>query len=279
VVSTNMRSTRARPATRRLLTLHVLRRERLSPHFARVTLGGGDIADFTPMGFDHWFRLCLPVPGGTLERVPDKLDTFSYLKFLTTAKATRPVLRNFSVRAFRPDGPEGPELDVDLVLHGSASDGGHGPAGPAATWAQNCSPGDVVGVLDEGTGYQLPDGVPHLRLVADETGVPAAANTLATLPDGVRAEVVLKVPDDTDRQDLRLPPGTQVTWLSRSGRPGTPGRLALAAATELPAPAGPWFGVAVGEQALASGLRRHWLAHGLPKDRLMFCGYWRAPRT
>ncbi|WP_410626009.1 hypothetical protein [Amycolatopsis sp. cmx-8-4] len=40
------------------------------------------------------------------------------------------------VRAYRPDGPDGPEFDVGFVLHGSAADG---TAGPAATWAQNCA--------------------------------------------------------------------------------------------------------------------------------------------
>jgi hypothetical protein len=50
----------------------------------------------------------------------------------------------------RPDGPDGPELDVDFVLHGSAADG---TAGPAAVWARNCARGDAVAVLDEGIGF------------------------------------------------------------------------------------------------------------------------------
>ena len=38
----------------------------------------------------------------------------------------------------------------------------------------------------------------------------------------------------------------------------------------------PGYGWVVGEQALATGLRRHWVKSGLAKDRIMFCGYWRA---
>lgn len=60
----------------------------------------------------------------------------------------RPVLRSYSVRAYRPDGPDGPELDIDFVLHGSAADG---TAGPAATWAQHCARDDAVAILDEGS--------------------------------------------------------------------------------------------------------------------------------
>ena len=37
---TNMQSTRVKPERSELLVLHVLRRERISSGFARVTLGG-----------------------------------------------------------------------------------------------------------------------------------------------------------------------------------------------------------------------------------------------
>lgn len=274
--STNMRTTRVKPETSRLLTLHVLRSKQISPHFSRVTLGGGDIAAFVPRGYDQWFRLFLPVAGGSLDRVPNKLDVVSYLRFLTVSRAARPVLRSYSVRAFRPDGPEGPELDVDFVLHGFTD--GDSP-GPAATWALACRPGDAVGILDEGTGFRLPGDAGHLRIVADETGLPATANILASLPDGITGDVVLEIPDEADRQDLSAPAGVEVTWLARNNHDQPPGRLALAAALDLPVPpepSRPWFGFTVGEQALASGVRRHWVSGGQPKDRLMFCGYWRA---
>jgi NADPH-dependent ferric siderophore reductase len=52
---TNLRANRIKPDNVELLTLHVLRRERLSPHFVRVTLGEGDVARFRSMGFDQWF--------------------------------------------------------------------------------------------------------------------------------------------------------------------------------------------------------------------------------
>ncbi|GIH97911.1 siderophore-interacting protein [Planobispora siamensis] len=61
------------------------------------------------MGYEQWFRLFLPVSGDSLTRLPGKPTTLSYARYLTIPKSSRPVLRNYSVRAYRP---EGPELDV-----------------------------------------------------------------------------------------------------------------------------------------------------------------------
>ena len=272
---TNMTQMRVKPATDQLITLHVLRRERLTPHVERVTLGHGDIEAFVPMGLDQWFRLFLPVPGGSLERVPHALDTRSYLRFLMVSKSQRPILRNYSVRQYRAEGPEGPELDVDVVLHGSPADG---TAGPAATWAQTCRRGDPVALLDEGTMFRLPADADHVLLVADETGLPAAAGILAALPAEVTGRALIELPGAEDRQALAAPPGVEITWLPREDAHATPGTLALATAQELAAPTGRGYGWVVGEQGLTSGVRRHWVGSGLPKDRLMFCGYWKARR-
>ncbi|MGA8116671.1 MAG: siderophore-interacting protein [Actinocatenispora sp.] len=171
MVRTNLRSTRVRPATTELLTLRVLRHEQVSPHFQRVTLGHGDIERFHHMGFDQWFRLFIPTAGDeSLARMPRTLTAMSYAKYMTIPKATRPILRNYSVRDYRPDGPEGPELDVDFVLHGSPDDG---TAGPATTWATTCRAGDTVAIFNEGIRFNPPPSIRRVLLVADETGLPA----------------------------------------------------------------------------------------------------------
>jgi NADPH-dependent ferric siderophore reductase len=271
VARTNLNSTRVRPRTADLITLRVLRRERISPHFARVTLGHGDIERFIPMGFDQWFRLFIPVGGGSLARVPRRLTTASYLRYLTISKTQRPVLRNYSVRAYRADGPEGPELDVDFVLHGSADDG---TAGPAATWATTCAKGDPVAILDEGIGFNPPPEARRVLLVADESGLPAVAGILSSLPGDARGQVLVEIPSQDDEQDLAGPQGVDVRWLVREK--GVPGRAALAAAQALDLPDEPFFGWTVGEQTLPTRLRRHWVKAGVPKNHIMFCGYWRA---
>lgn len=93
-----------KPASAELLHLTVLRSERLSAGWMRVTLGGGDIDRFAPMGYDQWFRLFLPIGGEAgLERVPEKANKiFGYLRFLRIPDGEPPVMRNYTVRAHRP---------------------------------------------------------------------------------------------------------------------------------------------------------------------------------
>lgn len=278
----NLTATRVKPDTAELITLRVLRRERLSPHFARVTLGGDEIDRFRYMGFDQWFRLFIPTGGDQgLARLPAKLDAMSYTRYLMISKAERPAMRNYTVRAYRPAGPQGAELDVDFVLHGldSSAAGGSAPAapaGPAAKWATSCAAGDVVAILDEGIGFNPAPNLDRVFLVADETGLPAAAGILASLAPDIRGTALIEVPSDEDRQQLTAPAGVEITWILRRNGTEIPGRTALAAATEIPVPAEPFYGWTVGERALPANVRRHWVRAGVSKENIMFCGYWRA---
>ena len=269
----NLRATRIKPGNADLLTLHVVRREQISPHFVRVTLGGGDIARFRHMGFDQWFRLFIPVAEDSLEslsRLPRKLDLLSYAKYLTIAKAMRPVLRNYTVRAYRP---EGPELDLDVVIHGSTADGS---AGPGATWALSCQAGDPVGLLDEGVGFNPDPALTRVLLVADESGLPATAGILASLPQNTTGQALIEIPSSEDSQQLAALPGVELTWLTRTGDHAVPGHAVLEAATALPPPGEPTYCWVVGEQTLPSAMRKHWVQAGMPKQDIMFCGYWKA---
>jgi NADPH-dependent ferric siderophore reductase len=152
-----------------------------------VTIGQDDVGSFTPMGSDQWFRLFIPVAGGILEGLPNKLNALAYAKYLTIAKTNRPVLRNHSV-------------------HGSAEDG---TAGPAASWAQRCARGDAVAILDEGIGFNPAPGREHFLLVADETGLPAIAGVPASLPRDATGHALVELPDAEDRQALDAPPGVE----------------------------------------------------------------------
>ncbi|GAA1829343.1 siderophore-interacting protein [Pseudonocardia ailaonensis] len=265
-----MRSTRVAPEVSELLTARVVRRERISPNLARVTLGGGELDRFRPLGFDQWFRLFLPVPGGSLEGLPDKLTALSYARFMRLPRATRPALRAYTVRAYRAVGSEGPEIDVDVVLHEG------GAAGPGATWAASCAPGSPVALLDEGIGFNPDPALERVWLVADESGLPAAAGILASLPDTAAGRATIEVPSDGDRQELTVPAGVELEWIVRTDHGARPGAAALAAASARPLPDAPLYGWTVGEQQLPSGLRRHWVRAGVPKGHIMFCGYWRA---
>lgn len=260
-----------------LLTLHVLTSQRITPNMVRVTVGGGDIDSFEYRGSDQWFRLFLPVGGdASLQKVPNKLTTLSYLKFLTVSKSERPILRNYTVRAYRADGESGAEIDIDFVVHGTEADG---TAGPATVWAQSCQPGDALGLLDEGTTFEPPADVTTFRLVADETALPAMAGVLAELPAESTGIAWIEIPHADDQQPLDHPAGVDVRWLVRTDHAATPGQAALEAVQAEPAVTERFFGWVAGEQSLAAGARRHWVQHGAVKTDIQFTGYWKAGKA
>lgn len=264
-----------KPESAELIHLTVLRTEQLSAHWLRVTLGGGEIERFRPMGFDQWFRLFLPIGGDAgLERVPAKANSmFGYLKFLRIPDGERPVMRNYTVRAYRPaTGDTGAEIDVDFVLHGSAAEG---TAGPASRWAETCSAGEHVLIIDEGLTFNPQRGTDRVALVGDETALPAIAGICASLPATAVGTAIIEVPAEDDALAFPHPDGVDVTWITRPH--GTaPGALALAALAKTALPDAPFHAYAAGEQSLASGVRKHLVGErGVDKNSVSFCGYWK----
>ncbi len=268
--------TRRKPVDARPLRMHVLARSRPTPSLARVTLGGGEVADLVPMGFDQWFRLFLPTGGvESLRHVPEAVTTASYARFMLVPAQERPVIRNYTIRAHRETGVHGPgpEIDVDLVVHGSAAEG---TAGPASTWAQTCVVGDEVAIIDEGTIYAGPEEATVL-LAADEAGLPALAGILRDLPRVARGVAVVEVPHPDDCHDLGAPEGVEVRWVVRGTSAARPGTAALAELGRVPVPEDEEvYAWVAGESDLATAARRHWVRHGIPKKQISFCGYWKA---
>jgi len=264
-----------KPETTELIHLTVLRSERLSAHWIRVTLGGGEIEKFRPMGFDQWFRLFLPIGGDAgLERVPAKANKmFGYLKFLRIPDGERPVMRNYSVRAYRAATAEaGAEIDVDFVLHGSAADG---TAGPASRWAETCQPGEHVLIIDEGLTFNPQRGTDRVVLVGDETALPAIASISASLPADATGTAIIEVPSEEDALEFPHPSGLEVVWIVRP-HDVAPGALALQSLGRTALPDAPFHAYAAGEQALASGARKHLVGErGVDKNAVSFCGYWK----
>ncbi|PRB57514.1 siderophore-interacting protein [Microbacterium sp. MYb45] len=264
-----------KPETTELIHLTVLRSERLSAHWIRVTLGGGEIEKFRPMGFDQWFRLFLPIGGDAgLERVPAKANKmFGYLKFLRIPDGERPVMRNYSVRAYRAATAEaGAEIDVDFVLHGSAADG---TAGPASRWAETCLPDEHVLIIDEGLTFNPQRGTDRVVLVGDETALPAIASISASLPADATGTAIIEVPSEQDALEFAHPSGLEVIWIVRP-HDVAPGTLALETLGRTALPDAPFHAYAAGEQALASGARKHLVGErGVDKNAVSFCGYWK----
>lgn len=264
-----------KPESTELIHLVVLRTERLSSHWIRVTLGGGEIEKFRPMGFDQWFRLFLPIGGDAgLDRVPAKANKmFGYLKFLRFPDGERPVMRNYSVRAYRAATADaGAEIDVDFVLHGSAADG---TAGPASRWAETCRPGEHVLIIDEGLTFNPQRGTDRVVLVGDETALPAISSICASLPVDAVGTAIVETPSEEDALEFARPAGIEVVWIVRP-HDVAPGSLALETLGRTALPEAPFHAYAAGEQALASGARKHLVGErGVDKNAVSFCGYWK----
>lgn len=249
-----------------LIHTFVVKREQVTPHMVRVTFGGGDLEHFAFQGFDQWFRLAVPTHGSgdRFDNLPEKFGIGGYLKYRTLPASTRPVIRNYTVRAYRSDPAE---LDVDFVVHGTD--------GIAAPWAAAAEPGSEIAFIDQGCGWKQPAGTDRVLIVTDETGLPAVAGILRDLPRDTVGDAIIELFDLADLQDVSAPDGITVHWVVRDAG-ALPGSAALPALEALPFPSPTTYGFAVGESAVATGARRILVTdRGLPKAQVTFCGYWK----
>ncbi|GAA3579573.1 siderophore-interacting protein [Amycolatopsis ultiminotia] len=258
---------RRAPVARRLLRAPVVRSERTSAHFVTLTLGGDELADFVPLGFDQCCRLFFPREGQAELRLPTASNTRWFAQYLLMSTQSRPWVRNYTVRAFRPAAAE---LDIEFAVH---DDGG-----PATRFALRAGPGDEVGILDEGITFLPPENGTQL-LVADESAVPAALAVLESSPAELRATVLLEVGAPEDVHPVEAPAGADVRWLVREDD-RRPGLLALGALAELDLADPPAYTWVAGESGLATGARRFLTRErGVPKSAIAFFGYWKHGRS
>jgi len=246
----------------------VTRTRRLSPGLVRITFAGEGLADFSSSGVgDEYLRVFFP-HGEDRTQVSLPYVTENGGWDWHEGEIHAPM-RTYTVRDHRPDAGE---VDIEFVVH---------EGGVAASWALAAGPGDVVG-LNSPTGlYEPPSDLEWQLLIADQTGLPAAARLLAQAPAGVRTRVVLEVPDADHRIEIPTGEDIEVRWV-HGGNGHGPSRLDEIVVTALAA------ADTSGEQGLSGGyvwvagetrclrtVRRH-LRHtlGLPAERYKVIGYW-----
>ncbi len=262
-----------RDPDRRMLTLTVLARERISPHFVSVTLGGDDVRHLERSGYDQAGRLFIPGPGQGEVVIPGSERWRFALGRLPGA--VRPRVRTYSIRRF---GPDGATFDVEVAVHEGARD--DRPA-PGSTWALEARPGQQVGFLDEGRYYAPVQGAAWQLLVGDESALPAILAILDRSDDVLPAEVFVEVPTGDDiRSDVTAPASTRIHWLPRDDPATRPGTLALQAVRDARLPAGRFYTWTAGESSLATGVRKHLVGdRGVPRSDVAFMGYWKQGRA
>jgi NADPH-dependent ferric siderophore reductase len=251
------------PAQRKMIRAEVVRTARISRSFVTVTIGGPQLADFVYTGYDQCVRLFFRRDGQQGLTMPAMSNNAWIAQFMVTRTSIRPWVRNYTVRAFRPDSLE---MDIEFALHGDGT--------PATAFATRAAAGDPVGIFDEGTGYH-PTRTSSL-LVADESAVPAVLAILDKSPSRLLAHVYLEVPHTEDIREVHAPIGVTVHWVARDGSPEVPGQLVLHTLKAAELPKGPFYTWVAGESALATGLRRHLVQdRQVPKSDITFLGYWR----
>lgn len=252
-------------------SLRVHGTQRISPHMQRVTFGGTDLADFTDVSPDQHSKLFFPRTPGTEPHVPPLPDDGDvsrwYRDYLALPDETRPWMRSYTIRRHRP---EYNEIDIDFVLHGAS-------AGPAARWAAEAQPGDVIGMLGPQVSHLTPERARDWTLLAgDETALPAIAALLEGLRPGERAVAYIEIADSAEEQYIDTPGAVDLHWLHRDGRPAVTSTLLEDTVRGAVFPDGDVFAWIAGKASSVRSLRRHLVKdRGVAKSAIAFSGYWR----
>ncbi len=222
----------------RIFEAFLVSRQMLTPHMARLTFGGEQIADMTTRAPDQRIKLFFPMDDGTPPTIPNRLDWYEIYKSIPPAE--RVPRRTYTIRSLDADSRK---LVVDFVMHGDN--------GPASRWAMYAEPGDRIqisapnrrfdGVIG-GFDWEPPAGLSKLLLIADETALPAASGILEEIARWkVRpaTQAFIEVPSEADVIDLPRWDGLRLTWLPREEGDHAFGAqmIAAAEAAEIPSSA------------------------------------------
>jgi NADPH-dependent ferric siderophore reductase len=221
----------------------VVRTKRLSPTFMRVTLGGGDLANFVPVGPDTFVYVLLP-PYGRAELTIDASFTWELYKEM--AEGERPSGAYYTVRAHRADVAE---VDLDMVLHG---DNGSGSA-----WAARAQPGDPVALWGPRALYDSLPTDDWQLLVGDETALPAISAILESLDADSRAMAVIEVARRADEHVFATRADADIHWVHRGNAEAGTSSVLVEQVRALELPAGRGYAWGGGESRSMTAVRRY----------------------
>lgn len=167
----------------------VARVENLGPHMQRIVLQGDELSDFPTDYESAHFKAVFPQP----KQEKPKLGIYPGFK---------KWMRSYTVRAFNNQTKE---LTVDFAINDHE--------GLASNWAKNAEVGDYLGVAGPGEAkYPNYHGDWHL-LIADLTGLPAAAAIIEKLPKDAVGIALLQIPTAEDKQIIAAPEGMNINWV------------------------------------------------------------------
>ena len=211
---------------------------RLTPRMTRVRLGGEGLCGLAA------------VPGQSVKiYVPDPTGLL--------------VSRDYTVRDADPDQPS---MDIDFVLHGD---------GPAANWARQVSPGQVLEFVGPSGRYR-PDPAADWHLFGgDESALPAVLAMVESLPADAPAVLYVEVADAAEEQPVSGPARPEVHWLHRGDAIAGANTLLEDALRAARLPAGQGRIWLAGHTPTVRRIRAHLLTErGVDRRALYVRGYW-----
>lgn len=242
------------------LLLQVVRTEHLAPSFKRIILGGEALADYPDDAAGAHIKVLVPRPGQ--ERPP--LPTLGEGRpRWEVPPGERPFVRTYTIRSVDVAARE---VALEFVIHT------HG--GPAATWAQNATPGDWIAISTPGSPFHFPAHCTWYLFAGDPSALPGIAARLETLPAGAQATVLIEAPSADEAIELPHADRFTVRWLTqdRSASGESPLVEAVRALT-IPPDAAIY---AAGEAASMTEIRTHVRQTlGIPREQVYVLPYWK----
>ena len=170
--------------------------------------------------------------------------------------------RDYTIRSV--DAGKG-HVSVDFLLHGDT---------PGPRWARSAGIGDEIAVKGpRGMTYLDPLAEWHL-FTGDETGIPAIAHLLETMPAEATSFVFIETADASGEVELARP----VQWLHRGAAPAGPSELMARAVAGFALPSGSGHAYIVGETSNVRRQRRLLVERGMTRTQISSEGYWRPGR-
>ncbi|MET3130088.1 NADPH-dependent ferric siderophore reductase [Oxalobacteraceae bacterium GrIS 1.11] len=175
-----------------------------------------------------------------------------HIKFMVGA-----ARRDYTPRRY--DAAAG-ELTLEFALHGD---------GPAAAWAAQAAPGQVVTIAGPRGSLIIPPDYDWHVLAGDASALPAIARRLEELPAATSAFVIVQVADARDRRSFHSAAAVSVQWVADAGE-------MIAAVRALALPAGEGYAWCAGEAGAMATLRRLLVEEkGVPRQAIRAAAYWK----
>ena len=176
---------------------------------------------------------------------------------------TPPFLRTYTPLRFNPDRLE---LEVEMLRHGDT---------PASNWLGRAEVGQRIIVAGPRGGWNPPTDGDWYLVIADDTGIPAAAQVLQALSDKPRA-ALFEVSDEAERRSLPGVPDGLPQWLFREERIQAAGTPLEKAIRSVNFPTGRAYVWAALESGAMRRIRRYLIDEvGLPTNQMVTRGYWK----